>query len=86
MRCRCRCRWPCGTLSRQPGRFGVAAGRAHLKTGSLRDAVALAGVVDAPSGRRWVLVPVVNHPQAQAARGVLDALLRWTAQDAPPAR
>lgn len=75
-----------GTLSRQPGRFGGAAGRAHLKTGSLRDVVALAGIVDAPSGRRWVMVAIVNHPQAQAGRGVLDALLRWVAQDAPPAR
>jgi D-alanyl-D-alanine carboxypeptidase/D-alanyl-D-alanine-endopeptidase (penicillin-binding protein 4) len=74
-----------GTLSRQPGRFGAAAGRAHLKTGSLRDAVALAGIVDAPSGRRWVVVAIVNHPQAQAARGVLDAVLRWVAQDAPAA-
>lgn len=75
-----------GTLSRQPGRFGAAAGRAHLKTGSLRDVTALAGIVDAPSGRRWVLVAIVNHPQAQGARGVLEAVLRWVAQDAPQAR
>lgn len=75
-----------GTLSHQPGRFGAAVGRAHLKTGSLRDVVALAGVVDAPSGRRWVMVVIVNHPQAQAARGVLDAALRWVAQDAPEGR
>lgn len=75
-----------GTLSRQPGRFGAATGRAHLKTGSLRDVAALAGIVDAPSGRRWVLVAIVNHPQAQAGRGVLDALLRWVAQDAPGAK
>lgn len=75
-----------GTLSRQPGRFGAAAGRAHLKTGSLRDVVALAGIVDAPSGKRWVLVAVVNHPQAQGGRGVLDALLRWVVQDAPEGR
>lgn len=75
-----------GTLSRQPARFGAAAGRAHLKTGSLRDVVALAGIVDAPSGRRWLLVAVINHPQANAARPVLEALLRWVAQDAPEAR
>jgi len=75
-----------GTLSRQPGRFGAAIGRAHLKTGSLRDVAALAGIVDAPSGRRWVLVAVVNHPQAQAARPVLEAVVRWVAQDAPEAR
>jgi serine-type D-Ala-D-Ala carboxypeptidase/endopeptidase (penicillin-binding protein 4) len=75
-----------GTLSRQPARFGAAAGRAHLKTGSLRDVVALAGIVDAPSGRRWVMVAMINHPQAQAGRGVLEAVLRWVAQDAPQAR
>ena len=75
-----------GTLSRQPGRFGAATGRAHLKTGSLRDVVALAGIVDAPGGRRWVMVAVINHPQAQAGRPVLDALLRWVAQDAPAAK
>ena len=75
-----------GTLSRQPGRFGAATGRAHLKTGSLRDVVALAGIVDAPSGRRWVMVAVINHPQAQTGRGVLDAVLRWVAQDAPAAK
>jgi D-alanyl-D-alanine carboxypeptidase/D-alanyl-D-alanine-endopeptidase (penicillin-binding protein 4) len=75
-----------GTLSRQPGRFGAATGRAHLKTGSLRDVAAVAGIVDAPSGRRWVLVAILNHPQAGAGRGVLDALLRWVAQDAPAAR
>ena len=72
-----------GTLSRQPARFGAAAGHAHMKTGSLRDVAALAGIVDAPSGKRWVLVAIVNHPQAQGARPVLDALLRWVAQDAP---
>ncbi|HEY8881483.1 MAG TPA: D-alanyl-D-alanine carboxypeptidase/D-alanyl-D-alanine-endopeptidase [Roseateles sp.] len=75
-----------GTLARQPGRFGAAAGRAHLKTGSLKDVVALAGIVDAPSGRRWVMVAMVNHPQAQAGRPVLEAVLRWVAQDAPQAR
>mmetsp|Transcript_5225 Transcript_5225/g.19537 ORF Transcript_5225/g.19537 Transcript_5225/m.19537 type:complete len:173 (-) Transcript_5225:132-650(-) len=75
-----------GTLSRQPARFGAAAGRAHLKTGTLRDVVALAGIVDAPSGRRWVMVAIINHPQAQAARPVLEAVLRWVAQDAPPGR
>lgn len=75
-----------GTLSRQPGRFGAALGRAHLKTGSLRDVVALGGIVDAPSGKRWVLVAMVNHAQAQGARPVLEALLRWVAQDAPQGR
>ena len=55
-----------------------AAGRAHLKTGSLRDVVGIAGYVLAASGRRYVLVAVVNHPNAGAARPALDALLQWT--------
>jgi D-alanyl-D-alanine carboxypeptidase/D-alanyl-D-alanine-endopeptidase (penicillin-binding protein 4) len=28
-----------------------------------------------------VLVAIVNHPQAGAARPVLDALVDWTARD-----
>lgn len=75
-----------GTLMRQPARFGAALGRAHLKTGSLRDVVGLAGYVQSPSGRRWLLVAMVNHARAAAARPALDALVRWVAQDAPPAR
>lgn len=66
-----------GTVKRWNGE----PGRAHLKTGSLRDVAAVAGYVLGNSGRRHVLVALVNHPQASAARPVLDALLQWTAQD-----
>ena len=65
-----------GTLRRSK-----ASASAHLKTGSLRDANALAGYVDGHSGRRYVLVALVNHPNAGAARPVLDALVDWAAQD-----
>jgi serine-type D-Ala-D-Ala carboxypeptidase/endopeptidase (penicillin-binding protein 4) len=51
--------------------------RAHLKTGSLRDVMGVAGYVDGQDGRRWVLVAIVNHPQATAARPVLDAVIDW---------
>ncbi|MCZ2407122.1 MAG: D-alanyl-D-alanine carboxypeptidase/D-alanyl-D-alanine-endopeptidase [Burkholderiales bacterium] len=66
-----------GTLRRSKGR----AGAAHLKTGSLRDVLAVAGYVHAASGRRYVLVALVNHPMAGTARPVLDALIDWTARD-----
>lgn len=66
-----------GTLRRSQSR----AGAAHLKTGSLRDVMAVAGYVHAVSGRRYVLVAVLNHPGAGAARPVLDALIDWTARD-----
>ena len=67
-----------GTLRRSQ----MAAGRAHLKTGSLRDVAGVAGYVLADSGRRFVLVAIINHPQANAARGALDALVAWTLRGA----
>jgi D-alanyl-D-alanine carboxypeptidase/D-alanyl-D-alanine-endopeptidase (penicillin-binding protein 4) len=69
--------------TRRPGReWGAALGRAHLKTGSLRDTMGLAGYVLGVSGRRYAFVAIVNHPNASAARPVLDALVQWTAEDA----
>jgi len=64
-----------GTLRRSKSR--VSQGWAHLKTGSLRDATALAGYVHTPSGRRLVVVAMVNHPNASAARPALEALVEW---------
>ena len=63
-------------------------GRAHLKTGSLRDVRGVAGVVLGDSGRRYVVVAIVNHANAgaDAARAPLDALLQWTARDGVSAR
>ena len=66
-----------GTLRRSQSRAGIA----HLKTGSLRDVMAVAGYVDAANGRRYVLVAIVNHANAAAARPVLDSLIDWTARD-----
>lgn len=68
-----------GTLRRSR----LASGRAHLKTGSLRDVNALAGYVLSNSGRRYVLVALVHHDQAGAARPALEALVQWTLRDAP---
>jgi serine-type D-Ala-D-Ala carboxypeptidase/endopeptidase (penicillin-binding protein 4) len=68
-----------GTLKRST----ATAGRAHMKTGSLRDVVAVAGYVLSGNGKRYVVVAIVNHPQAGAARPVLDALVQWAIQDAP---
>jgi D-alanyl-D-alanine carboxypeptidase/D-alanyl-D-alanine-endopeptidase (penicillin-binding protein 4) len=56
---------------------------AHLKTGSLRDVAGVAGYVLANSGQRYVVVTIVNDPNAQFARPAFDALLQWTAADAP---
>lgn len=64
-------------------RSRATTGRAHLKTGTLRDVVAVAGYVLTHSGRRLVLVAIVNHPQAIAARPALDALVQWSLRDTP---
>lgn len=60
-------------------RSRAVVGRAHLKTGSLRDVAAIAGYVLAPSGRRLVVVGIINHPNANAARPALEALVQWAA-------
>ena len=68
-----------GTLTRRM-KDGPAAGRARLKTGTLRDAVGLAGFVPDAAGRPWVFVALLNHPEASAkGRPVLDALAEWVA-------
>lgn len=69
-----------GTLKRSR----AMAGRAHLKTGSLRDVAGVAGYVLGASGRRYVLVALINHPNANAARPALDALVQWTMNDLNP--
>jgi D-alanyl-D-alanine carboxypeptidase/D-alanyl-D-alanine-endopeptidase (penicillin-binding protein 4) len=67
-----------GTLRRSKSKM---IGSAHLKTGSLRDVSGVAGYVDGASGQRYVLVAIVNHPNALAARTAIDALIDWTAKD-----
>ena len=68
-----------GTMSRRL-KDGPAAGQARLKTGTLRDAVGLAGFVPDASGKTWVFVALVNHPEAAAkGRPVLDALVELVA-------
>jgi D-alanyl-D-alanine carboxypeptidase/D-alanyl-D-alanine-endopeptidase (penicillin-binding protein 4) len=64
-----------GTLKRSK-----AQAVAHLKTGSLRDVAGIAGYVDGANAKRWILVAVLNHPNANAARPALDALIDWAAQ------
>lgn len=56
-----------------------AVGRAHLKTGSLDDVSALAGIVQDEAGQRLVVIAAVNDPKAEAARPVLQAVLGWAA-------
>jgi serine-type D-Ala-D-Ala carboxypeptidase/endopeptidase (penicillin-binding protein 4) len=54
-------------------------GRIRLKTGHLDDVSALAGFVNAASGKTYVVVIFINHPGAQAASGdaIQAELIRW---------
>ena len=64
---------------RQPN--SVVIGRALLKSGSLKDVASLAGYVDGLSGKRYVFVVIVNHPNAHAVRPAFDRLLEWAVKD-----
>lgn len=55
----------------------AVAGRAHMKTGMLADARAMAGYVLDRLGRRHTVVMIVNHPRATESDPAMDALLAW---------
>ena len=62
-------------------RAKAATGRAQIKTGSLRDVSAVAGYAQGASGSRYIVIGIVNHPNASAARPALNSLIEWAVQD-----
>jgi D-alanyl-D-alanine carboxypeptidase/D-alanyl-D-alanine-endopeptidase (penicillin-binding protein 4) len=62
-------------------RAKAVTGRAQIKTGSLRDVSAVAGYALGASGSRYVVIGIVNHPNASAARPALNTLIEWAVQD-----
>jgi D-alanyl-D-alanine carboxypeptidase/D-alanyl-D-alanine-endopeptidase (penicillin-binding protein 4) len=67
-----------GTLKRSR----ATPGSAHLKTGSLRDVLALAGYVHGPNGKQLCLVVLINHPNAGNARAFMETLVDWAVAEA----
>jgi len=70
-----------GTLKRlapsdNPSRWGAA----HLKSGSLRDVSAVAGVVRTPKGNYFAVVAIANQERAAGFPTVVQALLDWLSQ------
>ena len=58
-----------------------AAARARIKTGTLKNVVAIAGYVPDTSGQQCVVVAMINHELAgSGGRAALDALIDWVAQ------
>jgi D-alanyl-D-alanine carboxypeptidase/D-alanyl-D-alanine-endopeptidase (penicillin-binding protein 4) len=70
-----------GTMKKRLNNQRVA-GNAHVKTGLLSDARAIAGYVLDRHGRRQVVVMIVNHPRARDADAAQDALLEWVYEGA----
>ncbi len=65
-----------GTMRKRLSGNGLA-GRAHIKTGTLEGVKTIAGYVLDRSGRRQIVVFLVNHPNAGAAQAAQDALIAW---------
>jgi serine-type D-Ala-D-Ala carboxypeptidase/endopeptidase (penicillin-binding protein 4) len=67
-----------GTLKRR-FRSPELQGRLRMKTGTLDDVSALAGYVNAASGKTYVAVIILNHPKAELGAGdiVQTALVEW---------
>jgi D-alanyl-D-alanine carboxypeptidase/D-alanyl-D-alanine-endopeptidase (penicillin-binding protein 4) len=55
----------------------VPTGAAHMKTGLLEDTRAVAGYVLAASGKRYVVVAIINHANARYGTAAHDDLLEW---------
>jgi D-alanyl-D-alanine carboxypeptidase/D-alanyl-D-alanine-endopeptidase (penicillin-binding protein 4) len=55
--------------------YEPVAGNAHIKTGLLNDARAVAGYVLDQRGRRQAVVMMINHPRAPEADAAFDAFL-----------
>ena len=65
-----------GTMRKRLTSAGVA-GNAYIKTGTLEGVRAIAGYVNAADGQQYVVVSMINHPNASAAQAAHDALLQW---------
>jgi serine-type D-Ala-D-Ala carboxypeptidase/endopeptidase (penicillin-binding protein 4) len=67
-----------GTLKRR-FRSAEMQGRLRMKTGTLADVTALAGYVNAASGKTFVTVVILNHPAASQGAGeaIQTALVEW---------
>ena len=60
-----------------------ATGWARLKTGTLKNVVALAGYVNDGNGKPWAVAIMINHDDASRGRPVLDAWVEHIARHGP---
>jgi len=67
-----------GTMKKRAGK-GMTPGAARIKSGTLNNTRAVAGYVNDTHGRKWIVVGMINRPDATPGRAVLDALIDWVA-------
>ncbi len=67
-----------GTVRRRL-RSDETKGMAHLKTGTLRNVRAIAGYVLGASGKRYIVVSIVNDERSAGVRAFNDGLINWLA-------
>ena len=72
-----------GTFREHPA--AQSLGHAHVKGGTLDGVQSLAGYVLDRAGRRWVVVMMINHANANRAQDALDALVEWVSERGAPA-
>ncbi len=58
----------------------IKSGHAHVKTGTIDHVSAIAGFVDASSGKRFVIAGMLNYQDAHRGPGeeLMNALVEWT--------
>ena len=70
-----------GTMRRRL-KDSPAAQSSRIKTGTLKDSVAIAGYVRDIHHQQWIVVAMINAEAAEKARPVLDTLIDWVAAGA----
>lgn len=62
---------------------GLNGGSARIKTGTLKDAVSVAGYVRDMNDTHWIVVGIINDENAGKGRAALDELIAWVAAGRP---
>jgi D-alanyl-D-alanine carboxypeptidase/D-alanyl-D-alanine-endopeptidase (penicillin-binding protein 4) len=68
-----------GTMKKRHDNCAVTT-HGHMKTGSLVGVKSIAGFVQSHSGKQWIVVFIINHPNAAHGQQAQDELIEWLEQ------